>query len=133
MFTVEVSALNEYGESQPKSKKLSKFIHFNWHNILYNILVYSSSFLTVAESFNTTDMTVQCCVQNLASNANCTIIIKEDKIINQTNQFEQEGCAFITIPKAPHHHDNLSYEAYIDGDPDICYRIIKNNGNEMSA
>ena len=77
-------------------------------------------------------MTVQCCVEDKVSrNANCTIIIKEGKIY-QTDMFDQQKCVSIKIPETLHLHENLSYEAYIDGDPDICYRIIY-NGNEMSV
>ena len=35
IFTVNVSALNVYGESQPKSKKLSKFYSFILAQIYY--------------------------------------------------------------------------------------------------
>ena len=97
---------------------------------MYIILVFSSNFLKVEAA----NMTMTCCVESLSSNANCTIIIKRGGI-NQsdTNQFDKQGCTFITIPGALYHHDDyLSYEAYIDGDPDICYRIIY-NGNKMSV
>ena len=100
---------------------------------MYIILVFSSNVLKVEAA----NMTMTCCVEDvksLSSNANCTIIIKRGGI-NQsdTNQYNKQGCTFITIPGALyHHHDNLSYEAYIDGDPDICYRIIY-DGNKMSA
>ena len=79
-------------------------------------------------------MTVQCCVEDvkrLSSKASCTIVIKEGKI-KQTYQFDQQQCVFITIPGKLHLHDYLSYEAYIDGDPDICYKITY-NGNKMSV
>ena len=76
-------------------------------------------------------MTVICCVKNinsLPSNTNCTIIIKGE--INGTHQFREDGCAVITIPGTL--YGNLSYEAYIDGDIDFCYRthgILTYNGN----
>ena len=138
MFTVEISALNEYGESQPKPKKLSKFYTFKINTIclhvLYIILVYSSSFLKV-EDFLNTNKTLQCCVEDIKlsslRNANCTIVIKEGKI-NQTDKFDQQKCVSIKIPETLHQQDNLFYEAYIDGDPNICYRIIY-NGNKMSV
>ena len=77
-------------------------------------------------------MTVQCCVEDKVSrNANCTIIIKEGKIY-QTDMFDQQKCVSIKIPETLHHHDNLFNEAFIDGDPEICYRIIY-NGNKMSV
>ena len=136
-FTVEVSAVNEYGESLPKSKKLSKLYPFKLGQLLYNILVYSSKVfkLEVEESFDTTNMTVLCCVEDVESllgNDNCTITIIKEENINQTLQFDGKECVFITIPGAPHQYDNLSYEAYIDDDPDICFRIIIYNGNEIS-
>ena len=79
-------------------------------------------------------MTVQCCVEDvkkLSRNANCTIIIKEGKI-NQTNRFDKQKCVSIKISETLHHHDNRFNEAFIDDDPDICYRIIY-NGNQMSV
>ena len=79
-------------------------------------------------------MTVQCCVEDfrsLSNRASCTIIIKEGDI-KQKKHFGQQECVFITIPGKLNLHDYLSYEAYIDDDPDICYRIIY-DGNKMSV
>ena len=109
------------------------FINLNWHNLLYNIIVYSSNVLKLegGESFDNTNMTVQCCVEDvesLSSNDNCTIIIKEGEI-NEMHQSDHQKCLPITIPEKLHQHENLSIEAHIDGDPDICYRIIIYGGN----
>ena len=79
------------------------------------------------------NLTLQCCVEDvesLSSNANCTIIIKEGEI-NESHQFDHRKCVLIKIPETLHLHKNHSYEAYIDGDPDVCYRIIY-HGNETS-
>ena len=78
---------------------------------------------------------MNCCIEDvetLSSNANCGIIIKKGTTLKTDKKFDQQKCVIISIHGNLHQHDNLSYEAYIGGDPDICYRIIY-DGNKMSV
>ena len=72
-------------------------------------------------------------VETLQSSANCVVIIKKGTTIKRY-PFDLQKCAIVAIPGNQHHPaiDSLSHEAYIDCDPDICYRIIY-DGNKMSV
>ena len=95
------------------------------------ILEYLSTFLKV--EFFAANMTMKCCVKDvkrLSRNASCTIVITEGEL-KPNQRFDQQKCVFINITEALYLNDNFSYEAHIDGDPDICYKI-KHNGNKGS-
>ena len=52
--------------------------------------------------------------------------------INRTAQFNEDNCVTLEISGTLNKREVLSYEAYIDDDPDICYRtygVLTYNGN----